>query len=189
MNKWGIVPYLGDVSEIAEDVNVFRLIKKTEAGETLTPDEENTLQEFAWDMIEIDVRGQSMGGKFVEGAYRMPAYAIEFMTAGGILKMLGKKTGGKVVKKAIAKGLRKYAKTRIGRGIAKVGIEGTARAILNPIAWEKKYIERKVNDSITVTDKGEVFFKEGTEKPATTLSRIQSTLRRLPTGPRLVCSR
>lgn len=171
MNKWGLIPYLGDVVEIGEDVAIFSLVKKADAGMTLTPEEDAKLQEFAWDMIEIDVRGQTMGGKFIEGAYKMPAFAIEFMTGGKILKTFGKNTIGKALKKSIAKGSRRYIKGRIGKGMLKMSLEGTGRAILSPIAWRKRFVERKLNDSITVTDKGEVFFKEGQEAPASTLIR------------------
>ncbi len=170
MNKWGIVPYLGDVTEIVEDVKIFNLIKKSEENpNALTPDERQELQDFALDMIEIDVRGQTLFGKYLEGAYKMPAFAIEFMTGGAILEKLGAKVAGGAVKKGITTGIKKVVQGQIARGVTKVVAEGTARAILNPVQWRKQYVDRKLNDSITVTDKGEIFFKEGDEKPATTL--------------------
>lgn len=168
MNKWGILPYAGDAVEIAESIDIYSTIKKANAGEKLSADEESKLQEFAQDMIEIDIRGQTGMGKFLEGAYKMPAFAIEFMTGGKILTELFKRGGMKTAKVAINKGMSKYVKSKIVRGTAKMLGEGAMRTVINPIGVTKAYMDRRLNDSVTVTDKGEIFFREAEESPATT---------------------
>lgn len=168
MDKWGIVPYAGDVSEIMGDVHIFQLIQKNNKGVSLTSEEEKELNAFAWDMIEMDIRGQSLGGKFLQGVYRAPAFVLEFITAGGILKQVGKTVALKGTKKFIAKGMRKYLKGRLAKGVVKMGVEGTARSFLNPISWRKNYVQRRLHDSIAITDKGEMLFKEAKEAPAMT---------------------
>jgi len=168
MDKWGIVPYAGDVSEIISTVKIYNLIQKNLRGEILSSKEQEDLSEFAWDMIEMDIRGQAWDGKFLQGIYRMPAFVGEFMTTGAVMKQLGKTAAMKGAKKVIAKGMRKYLRGRIAKGLFKVGVEGTVRTFLNPIAFRKHYVQRKLHDSIAVTDRGEVIFREASQNPAMT---------------------
>ena len=151
-DKWGLLPYIGTGKDIVELGGLYNSIKKAKDGDSLTAEENKELHEFAMDMAEVDYRGSTIAGKTVGVMLAMPAFVGEFLTTGYAIG-----AGKGAVKLGVKAGVKKMAR------------EGVQRTILNPQSAYKGFIDRRINDSISVTDVGEIFFKEGQEKPATSL--------------------
>jgi len=151
-DKWGLLPYIGTGKDIVELGGLYNSIKKAKDGDSLTAEENKELYEFAMDMAEVDYRGSTIAGKTVGVMLAMPAFVGEFLTTGYAIG-----AGKGAVKLGVKAGVKKMAR------------EGVQRTILNPQSAYKGFIDRRINDSISVTDVGEIFFKEGQEKPATSL--------------------
>lgn len=166
LNKWKMIPFLSGKATY-DTIQVFNSMQKVQKGETITDEENAELQEFVEDMIEVEARGYSIGGGIVNAALQMPAFAVEFMATGGALTA-GRKALTKGASELVEKGVKKSIGQRIAAGtVEKVGM-ATGRTVLMPHRVADSYYGRKINDSIEFTDKGEIMFKEATEKPAIT---------------------
>lgn len=135
--------------------------KKIERGEELTVNEEDALNKMVDTYLEQSLRGWTLGGSVRYGVSTMPAFAIEFIASGGV---------GKLAEKAAIEGVQKIAtKSAVTAAAAKVtGVTANiaARTAVMPTMYAPKYAERRFNDSVAITDKGELFFKQSEESPA-----------------------
>lgn len=166
LNKWKMIPFLSGKATY-DTIQVFNSMQKVQKGETITDEENAELQEFVEDMIEVEARGYSIGGGIVNAALQMPAFAVEFMATGGALTA-GRKALTKGASELVEKGVKKSIGQRIAAGtVEKVGM-ATGRTVLMPHRVADSYYGRKINDSIEFTDKGELMFKEASEKPGIT---------------------
>lgn len=166
LNKWKMIPFLSGKATY-DTVQVFNSMQKVQKGETITDEENAELQEFVEDMIEVEARGYSIGGGIVNAALQMPAFAVEFMATGGIASFT-RKALTKGATELVEKGVEKSIGQRIATGaVEKIGM-ATARTVMMPHRIQDSRYQRKINDTIALTDKGELIFKESSEKPAIT---------------------
>ncbi len=179
-DKWGMVPFAGDIKETGRLIEVKGIIDKVNAKKILTIDEENTIREFTRDMQEVNYRGVSLGGQFIGSAMAAPAFVGEFLATTGMVYLtgglaapvagavLGKKVTVKAAKKGIKKWMKGSLKKKLAKGALMAAGMGSVRTLYNPININKNYNARKLNDSVGITDEGIVFFREGKESPTKT---------------------
>lgn len=164
LNKWEMLPFLSAKATV-DTVGIFNTMQKAQRGEEISEQDNEDLQEFVNDMIEVEARGYSWAGGVTNAVLQMPAFAVEFMATGGVVTA-GRKAVSKGVKEGVEQVAKKSIKKRIAQGtVEKVGM-ATGRTALMPHRVADSYYNRRINDSIAITDKGEVLFKEATEKPA-----------------------
>ena len=173
LNKWKMLPFLSGKATY-DDIQVFRTMQKAQNGEEITEEQNTELQDFVNDMIEVESRGYSFGGGVTNAVLQMPAFAVEFVATGGAVTAGRKAVSvgvGKLVEKGTEKAIKKNLRQRIVSGsIEKVGM-ATGRTALMPHRIADSLYQRKINDSISITDKGEVWFKESDAKPAVTVMK------------------
>nr|DAQ81603.1 MAG TPA: Type I restriction enzyme Methylase [Caudoviricetes sp.] len=132
--------------------------EKYAAGELSEADKKELLN-YARDHAERQIRGYSFMGNVGSVVAQAPAFLAEFALSGGI----GKLSLGAATKTATTKAVGKVTET-----IAMKALKHTAGATaLIAMQGPQNYGERRLNDVMTITDKGEALFNEGTEKPAT----------------------
>lgn len=151
---------LGGVKKAKDVFNVKNIAERINAGEPVTKAQQETLDNFINKTIEMHVRGFSFGGGVNYYGSQMPAFMTEFALTGGI---------GKGAQAVAVKGLTKIATTSALKATTKaVGIAAnvTARTAAMPGMYIPKYAERRLNDSMAITDRGEVILKESKESPA-----------------------
>lgn len=161
LNKWEMLPYL-NAKATWESVSVLRDINRHQDGEVLTGQEKTRVSEYVEDMLEIQARGYSVGGGIMTGVLQMPAFAVEFMTAGGLTS--GIKFGAK---KAAQTGI-KGAVTRAATGAAQLATQAAKRTALSPHRVVDQYAQTKINDQIALTDKGVKIYENADSSPAKT---------------------
>lgn len=106
------LPYL-NLSEAYDSVAVLRAVRAFEDG-SATEEQQALMDQFMQDQM----RGGTFGYKFVSMTARLPAYALEFLTAGGIIKGASKGV--------VAKGATSSAKQALERVVRLKGIEHIA---------------------------------------------------------------
>jgi hypothetical protein len=166
LNKWEMIPYL-NAKTLIDDVAVYKSMKKIQNNEKLSEAEYNNVREYVTDMAEIQLRGYSLGGQFVNAGAQGLSFIGEFATSAGIASAFKKGTQ-ETVELGVKKGIKATVKKGI-KGIAKTSAKGLAMTAVMPHRVADSYLQRKISDGITITDKGEAYFTESTEKPATTL--------------------
>jgi|GEM_PF-6292905 len=142
------VPYL-NVTETFDQVAVFRAVK---AMENDTADQ---AQIALVDEYITKMNSQTTAGfKFVSTVFKLPSFALEFITAGGIIKGTGKAVLGKATTESAKEALKRISSRKLlGEGLSeKIG---------------KKLIGKKVADAPGMTHVAAFF----TRDTAGTLSR------------------
>ena len=181
LNKWEMFPYINGVA-LAEDVKVFNIMKRLkENPDNVTAQDKDYAYKFLDEMAQMELRGLSFGGNMIYYGLRMPAYAIEF--AGAVSAIGGLGTAAREATELTVKQGLKATVKEVAKGAVKAGGKGLL-ATVTPVAKfggltvpnvamlarpAKNYYQRRLNDSISITDKGEVLYKEATEKPAMTM--------------------
>lgn len=152
-----VLPGVTAVKEGVETYGIYNLGKKLEAGESLTDAEQNRLNEFVDGYLEESLRGRTIGGYIAYGLSEMPAFAAEFALSGGV---------GKAASMAAVKGAKKYTTAKVASMAAAGASQVAARSLVFAPRVGEMYAERRVADSMTITDKGELILKESQESPA-----------------------
>jgi hypothetical protein len=168
MNKWEMLPYLNSVAAV-DSVKILDKLNRANAGEDLTDQEKDDVREYVLDMMELETRGYDNWGKMAVGLSQMPAFAVEFMTSGGLVSA-GKKALFKGSKQAVKTATKNLAQ-RAAIGSANLAATGAARTVFMPHRAVKGYADQRINDGLVITDKGQVLLQENAEKPATTMMR------------------
>jgi len=114
-NPHSYLPYINAL-DLVKTGKVYMAAKAYEAG-TATPEQEAYLNSFLADRQ----RESSLGYKAWSTALRMPAYALEFLTAGGFIKGLAKGTIMKTAKKGGKKALGEILEKSALKGSQKLG--------------------------------------------------------------------
>lgn len=166
LNKWEMVPYL-NAKTLIDDLAVYKSMKKIQNNEKLSTTEYNNLQDFLTDMAEIQIRGYTLGGQLVNAGAQGLSFIGEFATSLGVSSFL-KKGAQETVELGVKKGIKSAVKKGIKK-VASIGVKGLAMTATMPHRVADSYLQRKISDGISITDKGEAIFTESTEKPATTL--------------------
>lgn len=147
----------GGLIQGGEAFYLANISKKIQAGEQLTPMEEGTMDAFIYREVETGLRGYSVGGQIMNVLGMMPAFAVEFAATGGV---------GKAAQVAATKGVQKGLKNAVLAKTAGITANVAARAAAMPAPYVAKFGERRLNDYVAITDKGEAIFQESTESPA-----------------------
>jgi len=176
LDKWKTVPFGSTVSAV-KDVNVLRTVNKIKNNEEVSEEERQTVDDYISDMAELQTRGMTFGGKIATYGSQMPAFALEFMALGGLGK-IGKtaatKATGAVLEKAILSEGITGTLARTTQTASGLIASGAARSLGMPNRYVEGYAERRINDGLAVTDKGQVVLTDSTEKPLTSFMKAYS---------------
>lgn len=154
----------GGIAQAVESGLLLVIAKKLEKGEKLQPAQEKLLNEFIDETLEINLRGFSIRGSIMHGGAQMPAFITEFMMTGGIGKV-----GIEILEKVAKEKILKETSGRIAKGAVKAtafAAVAIPRTMATPTMWAPQYAERRLNDYMTITDKGQMILKESEESPA-----------------------
>ena len=184
LDKWEMLPVLNGKTLI-DDIAVVKSFNNFKEGKVLSPEDRDSIKSFVLDMAEVQARGYSIGGEIVDGALRMPAYIGEMALAVGITGLtlgagavpsFGGIAAKQGIKTAAKQGAKEFAKKVLKKGsqVAAVSAVGTSTVMLPRVA--KKGYNDYLNDSIAVTDKGRLFFKEAERAPAEYALRAAATV-------------
>lgn len=163
--SWEDVVPLGGIKKGYDTYGIYSSAKKLEAGEEITPEESEKINKFIDKTIEMNLRGFSVGGGIAYYGASLPAFMTEFaLTAGA----------GKAVQVATVQAATKIAekaalKTAVATTAAKttgIAARVAAQTALMPSLYVPKFAERRLNDAMAITDKGEIILKESKETPA-----------------------
>ena len=151
----------GGFKKAYDTFGISAIADKMKAGESLTPSENKTMNEFIDKTVEMRLRGFSFGGGIAYYGSQMPAFMTEFALTGGV---------GKLAQTAALKATVGVAQKGAIAGVASKGIALSAnigaRSAVMPQRYIPTYAERRLNDFMAVTDKGDVLFQESKETPA-----------------------
>ncbi len=166
---------LGGIWKAKELYNVYDISKKIESGEELTDQEHEEITSYVRDSYEQNIRGYTFGGKVFSALSEVPAFMAEFFAATASLgtasapflarvastEMLGKTASKKILEYASEKLIKNAAMSTIGKAALH-----TAGSVAVASVYTPKYAERRLNDFMAITDKGEMIFNTAQESPA-----------------------
>lgn len=174
---WGQAQNYLDFSDVLPGGGVakgYELIKanqaagKLERGEELSPAEQQLLYGIVDKNLEMNLRGFTVGGGIKYYGLQMPAFMTEFILSGGIGK-LAEQGAVKSTEALAIKGIENSAIRSLGNATVKaVGATAniTARTAVMPSLYLPQYGERRLNDEVSITDKGDLLMKQSEESPA-----------------------
>lgn len=154
---WEDVVPAGGIKQAEEAVNLWQAAEKLKNGEEPTQYESDLMTQFIRETVEKDIRGFSVPGGIAYGGAQLPAFAIEFWATGGV---------GKAAQKGTMMAAQKAIKTSVLNKALGVSANVAARSLVMPSGVAPKYAERRLNNYMAVTDKGEAVWQEGDESPA-----------------------
>ncbi|GBR72782.1 putative phage protein p10 [Candidatus Termititenax aidoneus] len=174
-NKWELIPVFGTGYSLGKNYVMKSLFDKLYKNEELTMDELYTLRKFRDDMMEIEARGMSIGGKITSGIMNTVPFlgemAVIALTSGTAAPAVAAKGAGTAAVKGTATAA---TKGLLSRNAAKAGQWAlrAAKATANPTMWPRTLnngVNYMLNDSFYLTDKGALLYKESKMHPATAL--------------------
>lgn len=152
---------LGGLYKAYETYGIKGIAEKQQQGQPLTDGETKTLNDFIDKTVEMRVRGFSVPAGIAYYGAQMPAFMSEFALTGGALS-----TG----KALLTKGITKTAEAATEKAVATSAISAATNIAAGTAAvgavYTPTYAERRLNDFMAVTDKGEQIFKQSEESPA-----------------------
>lgn len=166
--EWNEVLPAGGLYKGYELFQINNAASKLEKGEELSKSEEEMLYAFVDKNVEMRLRGFTIGGGIRHYGTQMPAFMVEFALTGGVGK-LAQKGIMKGAEKLVIAGTEKTVANAIGRGAVKVTAASAnvaARTAVMPQRYVPQYAERRLNDEVAITDKGDILLRESTESPA-----------------------
>jgi len=143
----------GGVFKAIEAGTLLKAADNLKNGKELSVGQEELMQQFIKERVEIGLRTMSTGGSIASGLMQMPAFMVEFIASGG---------AGKVA----AVGAEKGIKNKVKKALVATATTSVAPALLPRYAAGVG--ERRVNQSMALTDKGDLIAKESVESPAKT---------------------
>lgn len=147
----------GGLKRLYDAGDILYIGDKIKNGEEVTAADQEKLNAYVDQEIEMRLRGFSWGGKIAYTGSQIPAFAIEFAATGG---------AGKVAQKAVVKGAEELAinqAVKVAAGVAtRIGVQS---ALMVP-SIASKYGDQRLNAITTVTDKGQLVMHDATESPA-----------------------
>lgn len=164
------IPAYSSIKTGAETLGIYNLGKKVEAGEQLSDAEQSKLNDFLDSHIEEQLRGSTWQNKVAYGLSELPAFMVEMYLSGGIGK------GAQIATlKGTEKAAQKLAVDAVSKTLGNKIVKGTVGGVANAAARSatvfsprvfQGYAERRLNDSMSITDKGELVLKKSEESPA-----------------------
>lgn len=180
LDKWEIIPYL-NAKTLGDDVKIINSMKNIAEGKEVTGQERYEVAEFIRDYTEVQTRGYSLGGKFVNGGLLALPYMVEAGVAIASMGISGPATAAKGTAKAglkatlpqLAKQMTKRAAELGPKEIARRAGVATGKAATATIAFmphrvAQNFTDRTIDGMFSVTDKGRAIIRDSKEKPATT---------------------
>lgn len=157
--------------KVAETLDMANLSRKY-ANNTITQGEKDALFAFARKQAEEQIRGYTFMGKVGAGFAQAPAFMIEFaasLGAGKLAASAALKTAEKEVVEGVAEGVaKKVIEKTVAQKVAQTAItHGVGATALIALEAPAAYGERRLNQYLTITDKGQALFTEAQEKPFT----------------------
>ena len=153
------------------DKHIESIKNKVENGEQITQQELDSFNRYREREYEKQVRGYTVGGEI--GASWLPsmlAFGSEMALGGAVLKGVGLAGKGLAVGDAISKGLGSGKVANVTGKVAGHLLEGGMAAgvtsLVNPGRIYATYRERRLNDTMKITDRGTVIFTDAKESPA-----------------------
>jgi len=165
-DKTEMIPFNPEAA--VKSIKLLRAINRMKADKYTDKDSKDkdfsTINDFLKKKEEERMRGYTIGGRITQGVAILPGYMIEFLSTGG-LAALGRGT----VKAAIKPAIRTIAKSKtLSFGVRNIGaVTGAVyRTAAMPHRVAKSYAERRVDQSLQLTEKGFKISDEAIEKPA-----------------------
>ena len=160
INAWQFsqrhVPFYGALSEGAKNLELSEIAEKAAAGEALSDTELKLFHEKRRDALEEIVRPSTLGGDVASATLETLPYMVEF----GLAAATGGLSGGVVA----ARMGTTLAATKLGQaGVVGSKFAGTAASL--PTLYVPKYAERRLNNYMAITDKGDIIFRNAEESP------------------------
>ena len=153
------------------DKHIESIKNKVENGEQITQQELDSFNRYREREYEKQVRGYTVGGEI--GASWLPsmlAFGSDMVLGGAVLKGVGLAGKGLAVGDAISKGLGSGKVANVTGKVAGHLLEGGMAAgvtsLVNPGRIYATYRERRLNDTMKITDRGTVIFTDAKESPA-----------------------
>jgi len=131
--------------------------KKIENGEELGVNEEQVLNDYLKNQIELQLRGFSIGGGVSYYGAQVPAFVTEFVATGGV---------GKVAQQAAVRGAGKLAEGAVAKAVIGTSANVLARSASMLPMNVANFGEVRLNDHVSLTDTGQALFKQSDESPA-----------------------
>jgi predicted nucleotidyltransferase len=153
------------------DKHIENIKNKVENGEQITQQELDSFNRYREREYEKQVRGYTVGGEI--GASWMPsmlAFGSEMALGGAVLKGVGLADKGFAVGDVISKGLGSGkvagATGKIAGHLIEGGMAAGVTSLVNPGRIYATYRERRLSDTMKITDRGTVIFTDAKESPA-----------------------
>lgn len=165
------LPFVSGLVTGSHDGHIENIKNKVKNGEQITQQELDSFNRYREREYEKQVRGYTAGGEI--GASWLPsmlAFGSEMALGGAVLKGVGLAGKGLTVGDAISKGLGsgKVANTtgKIAGHLLEGGMAAGVTTLVNPARIYTTYRERRLNDTMKITDRGTVIFTDAKESPA-----------------------
>jgi hypothetical protein len=151
-----VVPIAGTLKKAWDTGILYQLGQRYSKGEYIDEEGTKIITDFVKMEREKSLRGSTVGGKIALGLSQAPAWMIEFALTKGALTKVGEKIVGTTVKSAAKKSI----KQKVGSAI----VASAAAPVFMP-STPLRYGERRLNNSIVMTDKGQTILRENKESP------------------------
>ena len=142
----------------ADTFELLGIAEKLDSGEEISTEEKQLLDNYVTKNVEMNLRGLSVGGGIAYYGASVPAFGIEFWASGGL---------GKIAQKGAQEAAEKAVGKSITSKIAGTTANIVGRSAALPGQYAPQYAEQRLNDFISITDKGAIFSKESKDSPAT----------------------
>ena len=165
------LPFVAGFVSGSQNDAIEKIKNKINNGEEITQQELDRFNKHIEKVYEKQVRGYSIGGQIGESWLpSMMAFGSEMFFGGAAMKGVG------LVGKGLSVGSN-LTKTLGGGKVAKItgdvtghllegGVTAGVTSVVNPARLYATYKERRLNDTMKITDRGTVIFTDAKESPA-----------------------
>lgn len=171
-----LVPFIGAAALYEPGTILWKANRLTDDdyGPTETALKEQHLKEvtdFARHVEELKYRGMSIGSDFYAGGTQSATFFVELALSLGTYPIV-KKGIKEGAEEGLEQGIRKGLMASLQRGLGKtagvLGREAKRTAHFMPHRVGLNFLDRRINEHIAVTDKGNIVLQEAKTNPATT---------------------
>lgn len=147
----------GGLKQLYNAGQIMAIGEKMKNGEQISVDDQKTMNDYLDHQIEMSVRKFSWGGNTAYIGAQIPAFVAEFAISDGV---------GKMAQVGAVKAATKLAEEGAITTATGFAARAAVTTALMPAQYAAKYGERRLNDSMAVTDKGQLVLQQSTESPA-----------------------
>lgn len=156
-----------------------QLAKRMAMGEELSDGENEQLKKILRHQAEGEIRGYSApswygpGGYVGSGLVQSATFGAELAASAGV----GRLAVGTAAKIGTKVAIEEAGKLFVKKTLARKAAEMTAGGVIfTGMNFAEKYGERRLNQFVTITDKGDAFFKQAKETPFTSALMVAGNL-------------